>query len=80
MNAYAQAAAAASSKDPSEKAYGLCAAAGCCRPGSMTTSTQGTQHWYCSAHFGGRGEQSAGIPKRTDPSWLDASQPQEAEA
>lgn len=50
MNSYAEASAAASGNEP--QAYGLCAAFGCCLPGTLTMSTQGAQDWHCRLHFG----------------------------
>ena len=50
MNSYAEASAAASGQEP--QAYGLCAAYGCCLPGTLTMSTQGAQDWHCRLHFG----------------------------
>lgn len=32
--------------------YGLCCASGCQLPGAMSTSTSGSQQWYCRVHFG----------------------------
>lgn len=32
--------------------YGLCCATGCQLPGTMSTSTSGSQQWYCRVHFG----------------------------
>ena len=31
---------------------GACHCAGCPMPGSLTTSTSGTQEWFCRLHFG----------------------------
>lgn len=51
-NAYAEASAAASGADHHPGAYGMCAANGCCLPGTMSASTQGTNDWLCRLHFG----------------------------
>ncbi|RSE90761.1 hypothetical protein [Achromobacter aegrifaciens] len=50
MNSYAEASAAASGHEPGGD--GLCAAFGCCLPGTLTMSTQGAQDWHCRLHFG----------------------------
>lgn len=50
MSAYAEASAAVSGNDTSRD--GLCAASGCCLPGTMSTSTQGPKDWWCRLHFG----------------------------
>lgn len=50
MTSYAEASAAASGHE--SQAYGLCAAFGCCLPGTLTMSTQGAQDWHCRLHFG----------------------------
>lgn len=50
MNSYAEASAAASGNE--NRGYGLCAAFGCCLPGTLTMSTQGAQDWHCRLHFG----------------------------
>lgn len=55
MSSYAEASAAVGGTEP--QPHGVCAAFGCCLPGSMSSSTQGTQTWYCRLHFGApRGE------------------------
>lgn len=50
MTSYAEASAAASGNE--NRGYGLCAAFGCCLPGTLTMSTQGAQDWHCRLHFG----------------------------
>lgn len=50
MNSYAEASAAVNGNEPG--GYGLCAAFGCCLPGTLTMSTQGGKDWYCRLHFG----------------------------
>jgi hypothetical protein len=58
-NAYAEASAAVSgdAADSAPGGWGMCAAAGCCLPGTMSASTQGPKDWWCRVHFGApRGE------------------------
>ncbi|CUJ00873.1 hypothetical protein [Achromobacter aegrifaciens] len=50
MNSYAEASAAVGGNETG--GYGLCAAFGCCLPGTLTMSTQGAQDWHCRLHFG----------------------------
>ncbi|WP_445656845.1 hypothetical protein [Achromobacter sp. NCFB-sbj8-Ac1-l] len=50
MSAYAEASAAVGGNESG--GYGICAAFGCCLPGTMTASTQGTKDWHCRLHFG----------------------------
>ena len=50
MNSYAEASAAVGGNEPG--GYGLCAAFGCCLPGTLTMSTQGGKEWHCRLHFG----------------------------
>lgn len=50
MSAYAEASAAVGGNESG--GYGLCAAFGCCLPGTMTASTQGGKDWHCRLHFG----------------------------
>lgn len=50
MNAYAEAAAGVRGATV-EASNGLCAASGCCLPGTMSLSTHGTKEWWCRVHF-----------------------------
>lgn len=50
MSAYAEASAAVGGNESG--GYGICAAFGCCLPGTMTASTQGGKDWHCRLHFG----------------------------
>lgn len=55
MSAYAEAAKAVNGQHGGEEAapaYGQCAAPGCFMPGTMTSSTAGTDRWLCRLHFG----------------------------
>jgi len=61
-NAYAEASAAVSGDEAPEApgGWGMCAAPGCCLPGTMSTSTQGPKDWWCRVHFGApRGEHAS---------------------
>ncbi|OZI59927.1 hypothetical protein [Bordetella genomosp. 11] len=51
-NAYAEASAAVSGETDVPGTYGMCAANGCCLPGTMSSSTQGPKDWHCRLHFG----------------------------
>jgi hypothetical protein len=51
-NAYAEASAAVSGDTNVPGTYGMCAANGCCLPGTMGASTGGPKDWYCRLHFG----------------------------
>ncbi|MFY1969588.1 hypothetical protein ACOTHT_30780 [Achromobacter xylosoxidans] len=50
MSSYAEASAAVGGNESG--GYGVCAAFGCCLPGSMSASTQGGKDWHCRLHFG----------------------------
>lgn len=50
MSSYAEASAAVGGNESG--GYGVCAAFGCCLPGTMSASTQGGKDWHCRLHFG----------------------------
>ncbi|MGQ4204172.1 hypothetical protein ACUALW_24725 [Bordetella bronchiseptica] len=50
MSSYAEASAAVGGNESG--GYGVCAAFGCCLPGTMSSSTQGGKDWHCRLHFG----------------------------
>jgi hypothetical protein len=60
---YADEAAAVSGK-ASAGTYGLCCANGCPLAGSLTTSTNGSDKWFCRVHFGTPYSEHDGITAR----------------